>query len=82
MKKQALFLVLMFSIAAKVYAFEVEYGGLWYDVISKTKEAKVIQYKDDKKYSGDIVIPETFKVNETTTYTVTSIGDEAFYNCI
>ena len=60
-------------------AVEVEIGGLWYEVISKTKEAKVIQYKNNNKYSGNIVIPSTVEYNDN--YSVTSIGDYAFGGC-
>ena len=47
----------MLSVTASAFAVEAEIGGLWYEVVSKTKEAKVIKYKNSVKYSGNIVIP-------------------------
>ena len=71
----------MLSLAASTFAVEVEIDGLWYDLVSKAKSATVIQYKDyDVRYRGDIVIPQTIEY-EATTYSVTSIGSEAFEDC-
>ena len=79
MKKQLLLLTLLLSTAINAFAVEVEIGGLWYEVITKAKEAKVIKYKGIK-YSGDIVIPESVEYDGAT-YSVTSIGEIAFYWC-
>ena len=80
MKKQLLLLVMMLSVAASAFAVEVEINGLWYEVVTKAKEAKVIQYKNNVKYKGDIVISETV-VYEGVTCSVTSIGSQAFSWC-
>ena len=72
--------MMMLSMAASVLAVEVEIDGLWYELLSKTKEAKVIQYKNNSKYSGDIVIPQNLEY-EGVTYSVTNIGDNAFSGC-
>ena len=80
MKKQIFLLTLLLSVAASAFAAEVEIGGLWYEVVSKTKEAMVIRYKNNNYYKGNIVIPETVEY-EGNDYSVTSIGDEAFYGC-
>ena len=81
MKKQLLLIVMLLSTAASAFAVEeVEIDGLWYEVVAKAKEAKVIQHKNNVKYNGDIVIPETV-VYEGVTYSVTSIGDYAFWDC-
>ena len=79
--KKLLAFVLILSTVANVFAVEVEIDGLWYEVIPKAKEAKVIQYKNNVRYNGDIVIPETV-VYEGVTYSVTSIGDDAFKSCV
>lgn len=81
MNKQILLLVLMLSVTTSTFAIEAEIGGLWYELVPSYKEAKVIQYKNDIKYTGDIVIPETVEYDGTT-YSVTSIENKAFYNCI
>ena len=80
MKKQILLLALMLSVTASAFTGEVEIDGLWYEIITKGKEATVIKYKSNVKYSGNIVIPETVEY-EGVTCSVTSIGDYAFSGC-
>ncbi|MBO7538611.1 MAG: leucine-rich repeat protein [Prevotella sp.] len=79
MKKLLLFVMMLF-VTTSVSALEVEIDGLWYEVISKLKEAKIIQYKDGNKYYGNIIIPETVNY-EGVTYEVTSISNNAFEEC-
>ena len=57
--------------------FEVD--GINYDVTSP--EEMTVEVMGGKSYEGDIVIPKKveFGCNE---FTVTGIGDDAFYNCI
>ena len=69
----------MALMPAALMAVEAEIDGLWYDLVSKAKEAKVIKYKDTK-YSGDIVIPAEVEY-EGVAYSVTSIGNYAFSGC-
>ena len=71
---------MMVLMSASASAVEVEIGGLWYEVVSKVKEAKVIQYKNDIKYSGNIVIPENVEY-EGESFSVTAILDHAFEYC-
>ena len=40
MKKQLLLIVMLLSVAASAFAVEVEIDGLWYEVVTKVKEAK------------------------------------------
>ena len=72
-----LILSVFFSISASAY--DVEVDGIYYKLITKFKVAEVT--KGDKKYEGEITIPSSITVNEAE-YTVTNIGDEAFYNCV
>ena len=62
-------------------AGQVEIDGIWYvlDSISDTKTASVAS-NPNGKYSGFIDIPESVTYGEVT-YSVTSIGDDAFYYC-
>jgi hypothetical protein len=77
MKKQLLLIVMLLSAATSAFAVELDIDGLWYEVVAKVKEAKVIQYKNDVYYKGDIVIPETV-VYDGVTCSVTSIGEWVF----
>ena len=67
-------------MASNVFANEIVIDGLWYEVVSKSKEAKVIKYKNDVKYDGNIIIPEFIKY-EGVSYSVTVIGKDAFWGC-
>ena len=60
-------------------AEEVEIDGINYELVAKVKQATVIA-KSSGEYSGKIVIPESVE-HEGSAYSVTSIGQEAFYNC-
>lgn len=80
MNKKVLFLVFMLSRAVGLFAVEAVIDGLLYDITMESKEAKVIKYKNDIHYSGDIVIPETIEY-EGASYIVTKIGHGAFSYC-
>ena len=70
--------ILLLCCVGTVKAEEVTIDGIKYDVITKTKQAKVIS--GDTKYSGNIVIPSEITHNNVT-YSVTSIGNRAFNKC-
>ena len=80
-----LLLALVASISA-IYASDTQVDGIWYDFDSETKTASVTfrgRYcwqSYDNEYSGSVIIPETVTYNDTS-YNVTSIGQQAFYNC-
>lgn len=80
MKKQILLLVLLLSMGANAFSEEVEINGMWYNLLPKGKVATVIQYKNNVRYSGSIVIPESVEYNGDT-YSVISIEDQAFISC-
>ena len=77
---RALFLLLAVFLSLPMLAVEVEIGGINYELVAKTKQATVISKSSVKKYSGDIVIPESVKYSGITC-SVTSIGEGAFRNC-
>ena len=58
---------------------EVMIDGIRYYLNAVSKKASVIA-KSSGKYSGEVVIPESVE-HEGTTYSVTSIGEKAFYEC-
>ena len=77
MKKQLLLLVLvMLPLVASADAVEI--NGIYYNLNTDDKVAEVTRNPD--KYAGNIVIPGSFNYDNVA-YSVTSIGDYAFYNC-
>ena len=78
MKKQLLlFISQLLPLVAMADAVEID--GIYYNLISKAKRAGVTS-KPSGKYSGAITIPESVN-NKSITYSVTSIGEEAFSYC-
>ena len=77
-KKQILLLAMML-LPMLAGAETVEIDGIYYELISKIKEATVIQ-KPNGYYSGDVVIPASVTYDGTE-YSVTSIGRSAFSYC-
>ncbi len=79
MRKGLLILLMLLPIVVSAHDFEV--NGIYYDRLS-SNTAKVT-YKDDynsHSYSGSVIIPETVNYGGVT-YSVTSIGNYAFYRC-
>ena len=70
--------VLLCSLAASAQT-KVEINGIWYNLVSKAKQAEVT-YPDGTEYSGSITIPATVTYNDKD-YSVTSIGVRAFHGC-
>ena len=70
----ALIISVFFSISASAY--DVVVDGIYYDISETTATVT----KGDKKYSVDIVIPESISFNNSN-YSVTSIGDCALEHC-
>ena len=66
-------------VAISPFSGEVAIDGINYELDAETKQATVIAKTSDN-YSGEIVIPESVEYNGTT-YSVTSIGENAFYGC-
>ena len=78
-----LFLALVASVGI-IYASDTQVDGIWYNFNESNKTAIVtfrgISYSDyDNEYSGSVVIPPSVTYNGTT-YSVTSIGYQAFTN--
>ena len=72
----SLILSVVFSTSASAY--DVHIDGIYYNLSSKGKTAEVTS--GEVKYSGDITIPSSIKVNDVD-YPVTSIGGSAFSVC-
>ena len=76
---RALCLSLAVLLSLPMLAVEVEIDGINYELVSKLKQATVIE-KSSGKYSGEVVIPESVE-HEGAAYSVTSIGNSAFPDC-
>ena len=84
MKKHVLFLFATLLPLVASAQTKVEIDGIWYNLVSKAKQAEVT-YKGDSynsynEYSGSITIPATVTHNGVE-YSVTSIEDNAFRFC-
>ena len=77
MKKQLITLIVML-LPMLANADGVEIDGIYYALTTVTKGAEV--RNNPKKYSGDIVIPESVQYGDVE-YNVTSIGERAFNEC-
>ena len=79
--KQLLLLCLfgMMGIEASAYSFVKD--GIYYNITSSTSPYTVeVTSNGSGCYSGTISIPSNVTYNNTT-YSVTTIGEEAFYCC-
>jgi predicted HAD superfamily hydrolase len=75
-------LLLALPLLASAYNCQVD--GIYYNLIPKGGVAEVTYQKASigyySDYSGSVVIPEKFTY-EGVEYSVTSIGDDAFWKC-
>ena len=72
----SLILSAVFSTSASAY--DVKVDGIYYNLISEDKTAEVTS--GEEKYSGEVVIPGSI-ISEGQQYSVTSIGEDAFFDC-
>lgn len=78
MKRFLLSFTLLLLCMTGAWAYDFQVDGICYNIISDTENVGVTS--GDTEYSGSVVIPETV-TNNGTVYSVTSIGDHAFYYC-
>ena len=76
--KKFYLLFLLALLPFVVYADPVEIDGIYYNLVSKVKTAEVTS--NPNKYSGKVAIPKTVTYGGKE-YSVTSIGESAFYRC-
>ena len=84
MKKKFLTLFLALITGTIAFAHDAAIGNIYYLLDSDTKTATVT-YRGNSgssynEYSGEVIIPENVTYNGVT-YSVTSIGSSAFYDC-
>ena len=87
MKKVLLTIIAMLLASSNLFAHDFEFPNsdgvtIYYNwANSEKKELTVTSSSYSyKKYSGNVVIPESV-FYENNVYSVTSIGESAFYNC-
>ena len=73
-----LFLALAASVGS-VLATPDKIDGIYYELDYANKTA-IVSYNSSDKYTGSVTIPSTVKKNGIT-YTVTGIGESAFWGC-
>lgn len=71
----AIAMVVLSAVAANA---AIEVDGLWWEISSNTKLARLVAKPDGSTYSGDIVVPENITVDEIT-YDL-SVSDELLFN--
>ncbi len=77
-------LLLLCCLTATAHDFEV--GGIYYNITDATNKKVEVTYRGSSysqysnEYTGSVVIPESVTYDGTT-YSVTSIGYYAFYDC-
>ncbi len=78
--------VLMSMVAGVASAHDFEVDGIYYSITSSTDLTVAVSYRGSAYYSysneykGSVSIPESVSYSGKT-YSVTSIGDRAFYGC-
>lgn len=81
-----LFTVLCALCSNMTFAHDFEVGGIYYNITDATNKTVAVTYKGidyysySNEYTGSVVIPESVSYNGKV-YSVTGIGDYAFYNC-
>ena len=70
-------------VSMNVLAYDFESGGIYYNITSSENKTVEVTHKDTNynSYSGDVTIPSSV-THEETEYNVTSIGPNAFDDCI
>ena len=82
-KLNLLFTALLFlCCVGTATAHDFEVGGIYYNITDDTNKTIEVTYGGEysDEYTGNVVIPESVTYNGTT-YSVTSIGDDAFEDC-
>ena len=82
--QKLLFTIAYLLCSIGVFAEDFEVDGIYYNILSSTEVE--VSYRGsssdsyNNEYKGSVVIPASITYNGTT-YSVTSIGNYAFYDC-
>ena len=84
MKKLSIFLLALIFGAGTIFADGIKVGDIWYNFDAEHLTAEVTfqgaYYSSSNEYSGEVVIPSSVTYSAQT-YSVTSIGEQAFSEC-
>ncbi len=83
MKQKLLSLFVTLISATSLFAYDCKIDGIYYNLNTTTMTAEVTNETgsyDAKSYSGSVIIPSSITYNSQT-YSVTAIGEDAFYYC-
>ena len=69
----------MFCVSSGASAYDFEADGIYYNILSEAGKTVEVT-SGENKYFGDVSIPVTVE-NGGMAYTVTKIGEDAFYEC-
>ncbi|MBR3830008.1 MAG: leucine-rich repeat domain-containing protein, partial [Muribaculaceae bacterium] len=81
-----LFAIVGLLCSVNVYAHDFVVDGIYYNITSEDSEFAEVTFRGSAydayiyEYTGSVVIPENVTYNDVT-YSVTSIGDDAFNGC-
>lgn len=78
--KRIMLLIVLFLSCCKIFAYDFEVNGLYYNILSNNQVEVTYKKMNDMSYSGRLSIPERIKYMGKE-YIVTSIGDWAFWYC-
>ena len=78
-------IAMMLVVALPTLAHDFEVGGIYYNYLDEAAKTVEVTYKGSSfnsyyEYSGSVIIPSAVTYSGTT-YSVTSIGDDAFCDC-
>ena len=79
MKKRLYFTFLLLLTNLMASAYDCQVDGIYYNLDTSGKTAEVTSPRI--KYSGRVNIPSSVSYDGTS-YSVTSIGEQAFYHCM
>lgn len=88
MKRFLYFLLLLCLLPPAAFAHNFESGGIYYDITSSSELTCEVTFRGDsydeydkyEEYFGTVIIPSSVEYDGKT-YSVTSIGNDAFFNC-
>ena len=83
---KSLLSIVMILTSSFLFAHDFEVDSIYYNIISETERTVEVTFRGDShssytnEYENSVRIPLKVKFNDVS-YTVTSVGDSAFYSC-